>query len=256
MRHILFFLVPVLLSLVAPAQARPRDDALSGAIRCGAIAESRQWLDCYYGAAQPMRAALGLAPALAAQVQLAASPPAGGQPRDEAVRAEVISLAAGCMREAGERPWLDCYYAAATPMRVQLGLSAPQAAARPAPVQQFAPAPPAPAPQFASAAPAPAKPAGPPPKPRTGGLFTGMFSNAKPIVRDVPMASYEIAKNGSFTVTLEDGQVWEQAPEDHAYHPARWRKDASEYAVTITPAAMRSFTMTVEGYMYKVRRVR
>ncbi len=250
MRHIWWFLVPALLSLVAPAQARPRDDALSGAIRCGAIADSRQWLDCYYGAAQPMRTALGLSPALAAQVQLAASPPAGGQPRDEGVRAEVVAVAAGCMREAGDRPWLDCYYAAAMPMRVQLGLSAPQAVTRPAP---------APVQQFASAAPAPAplkKPAGPPPKPRNSSLFTGMFSTARPIVRDMPMASYEFNKSGAFTVTLEDGQVWEQSPEDETYHPARWRKEASEYAVTIVPAAMRTFTMTVDGYMHKVRRVR
>jgi len=246
MRHIWWFLVPVLLSLVAPAQARPRDDALSGAIRCGAIADSRQWLDCFYGAAQPMRAALGLAPALQAQVQLAASPPAGGQPRDEAVRADVVSAAAGCMREAGDRPWLDCYYAAATPMRVQLGLSAPQAAIRPVP---------APAQQFASVAPPP-KPAGPPPKPRNTGLFTGMFSNPKPIVRDMPMQSYVLDKTGAFTITLQDGQVWEQSPEDEAYHPARWRGDASEMLVTISPSAMRTFTMTVDGYLYKVRRVR
>ena len=256
MRHIWWFLVPALLSLVAPAQARPRDDALSGAIRCGAIADSRQWLDCYYGAAQPMRTALGLAPALAAQVQLAASPPAGGQPRDEAVRAEEVPVAAGCMREAGDRPWLDCYYAAAMPMRAQLGLSAPQAATRPAPVQQFAPAAPAPVQQFASAAPAPAKPAGPPPKPRTGSIFTGIFNSPKPIVRDMPMASYVFAKNGAFTVTLQDGQVWEQSPEDEVYHPARWRGEASEYEVTIVPAPMRTFTMTVDGYMHKVRRIR
>ncbi len=252
MRHIWWFLVPALIGLVAPAQARPRDDALSGAIRCGAIADSRQWLDCYYGAAQPMRAALGLPPALAAQVKLASSPPAGGQPRDEAVRTEVVSAAAGCMREPGERPWLDCYYAAATPMRVQLGLSAPQAAARPVPV----PVTPAPAQQFVSAAPVPQpKPAGPPPKPRSS-IFTGIFNNAKPVVRDMPMASYEFASNGSFTVTLQDGQVWEQSPEDEIYHPARWRGEASEYAVTITPAAMRTFTMTVDGYMHKVRRIR
>jgi len=253
MRHIWWFLVPALVGLVAPAQARPRDDALSGAIRCGAIADSRQWLDCYYGAAQPMRAALGLPPALAAQVKLAASPPAGGQPRDEAVRAEVVSAAAGCMREPGERPWLDCYYAAAAPMRVQLGLSAPQAAARPVPV----PVTPAPVQQFAFAAPVPSpKPAGPPPKPRTGSIFTGMFNTAKPIVRDMPMASYEFAKNGSFTVTLQDGQVWEQSPEDEVYHPARWHGEASNYEVTIVPAAMRTFTMTVDGYMHKVRRIR
>ena len=98
---------------VAPAQARPRDEALSGAFRCAVIADSGQWLDCYYGAAQPVRAALGLPPALAGQVKLALSPPAGGAPRDEAVRDEVMAGAAGCNRVAGDRPWLDCYYAAA-----------------------------------------------------------------------------------------------------------------------------------------------
>jgi hypothetical protein len=232
------------------ALADPREDVVAGLTRCAALADDRQWLDCYYGAAQPMRAALGLAPALQAQVKLAASPPAGGQPRDEAVRAEVVSAAASCMREPGDRPWLDCYYSAAMPMRVQLGLSAPQAAPRPAPT---------PAPQLAFAAPAPAppaKPAGPPPMPRKGSLLSGMFNSPKAIVRDMPMASYVLDKTGAFTVTLPDGQVWEQSPEDEVYHPARWRGEASQILVTITPAAMRTFVMTVDGYLYKVRRVR
>ena len=71
MRHVWLLLVPAVVSLTIPAQARPRDDALAGAVRCAVIGDSKQWLDCYYGAAQPVRAALGLAPALAAQVQLA-----------------------------------------------------------------------------------------------------------------------------------------------------------------------------------------
>jgi hypothetical protein len=45
------------------AEARPRDDVMSRAFRCAAISDTRQWLDCYYGAAQPVRAALGLTPA-------------------------------------------------------------------------------------------------------------------------------------------------------------------------------------------------
>jgi hypothetical protein len=250
MRHIWLVLVPALLIIAAPASARPRDDALTGAIRCGVIGDSRQWLDCYYGAAQPMRAALGLAPALQAQVQLAASPPAGGQPRDETVRAEVVSAAAGCMREAGDRPWLDCYYAAAMPMRVQLGISGSQAIIRSAPV---------PAPQLAYVTPAPAppaKPAGPPPMPRKAGMFAGIFNSPKPVVRDMPMASYVLDKTGAFTITLQDGQVWEQSPEDEVYHPARWRGDASRMLVTISPSTMHTFTMTVDGYLYKVRRIR
>jgi len=251
MRHIWWLLVPAILGLAAPAQGRPRDDSLSGAIRCGVIADSRQWLDCYYGAAQPVRAALGLGSALPAQIALAAAPPAGGPPRDEAVRNEVVSAAAGCMRVADNRPWLDCYYSAATPMRAQLGLSAPQAASRAAPVPV-----PAPLPQFASAQPPP-KPAGPPPMPRRTGVFAGMFGSTKPIVHNLPMESFVLNKNGSFTLTLADGEVWEQIAEDEIYHRARWHKPAAQMEVTITPDAMNTFIMTVAGedYMYKVRRI-
>ncbi|MBC8036218.1 MAG: hypothetical protein H7X89_03260 [Rhizobiales bacterium] len=70
------------------------------------------------------------------------------------------------------------------------------------------------------------------------------------------MASYVLDNKGAFTVTLEDGQVWEQSPEDEVYHPARWRGEASQMLVTISPASMRTFIMTVDGYLYKVRRVR
>ncbi len=252
MRHIWWLLGPAILVLTEQAQARPRDDALSGAIRCGVVADSRQWLDCYYGAAQPVRAALGLGSALPAQIALAASPPSGGQPRDEAVRNEVVAAAAGCMRETGDRPWLDCYYAAAMPMRAQLGLSAPQTAARPAPV---------PAPQqFASAAPPPAQPAAPPalpPMPRRVGILGGLFSDPRPVVRDMPMQSFVMDKKGAFTITLIDGEVWEQLPEDEIYHPARWRREPSEMRVTIKPDAMHTYMMTLSGedYMYKVRRI-
>ena len=251
MRHFWLLLVPVLAVLIAPAQARPRDDALSGAFRCAAIADSRAWLDCYYGAAQPVRAALGMPAALAAQLKLAASPPAGGQPQNEGVRDEVMSGAANCIRLAGDRPWLDCYYAAAQPMRVQLGLASPQTLAKPVP---------APAPQLATAAPAPVapRPAGPPPMPRNHGLMSGLFDDARPVVRNMPMQSYALSKTGAFTVVLSDGQVWRQVGEDENYHPAHWRKEASEMVVTITPAPMHTFSMKVEGesHDYKVKRIK
>src|SRR5215469_5688624 len=51
-------------------QAGPREDVLAGTARCGGISDDRTWLDCYYGAAQPMRARLGLSPAPAAQLRL------------------------------------------------------------------------------------------------------------------------------------------------------------------------------------------
>jgi hypothetical protein len=251
MRLFFWFLGPVLMLLAAlPAQARPRDDALAGAFRCAVIGEARQWLDCYYGAAQPVRAGLRLAPAMAAQVSLASAPPAGGAPTLVAVRDEVMARAAGCMRVAAERAWLDCYYDSAMPMRAQLGLVVPAGSARPVP-----PPPPV---QLASAPPPrPVAPAGPPPMPRSTGLLNGVFNNIKPIVRNAQVQSYSFNKSGAFTITLTDGQIWMQSDEDQVYHPARWRKPASEMLVSIAPNAMHTFNLTVAGEsrFYKVRRV-
>jgi len=252
MRHLCWaLLLGAALLAAAPAQARPRDEALSGAFRCAVIADSRAWLDCYYGAAQPVRAALGLPAALAGQVKLAMSPPPGGVPRDEAVRDDVMAGAAQCNRVAGDRPWLDCYYASAQPMRVQLGLSVPaQAAPRPVPA--------APPPVMAYAPPAPVKPAGPPPMPRSTGLLNGVFNSIKPVVRNIPMEKVSFDRNGAFTVTLSDGEVWAQSEEDAIYHPARWRDPGPNLLVTVAPDAMHTFTMTVSGEnrIYKVKRIR
>jgi hypothetical protein len=251
MQRFFWLLSGACLLAILPAEARPRDDALSGAFRCAVIADSRQWLDCYYGAAQPARAALGLAPALPAQVKLASAPPAGGAPRDEAVRDEVMAGAAACIRAANERAWLDCYYNAAMPMRGALGLSVPAQAARPLPqMASAAPAMPAPA--------APPAPSGPPPMPRNGGLFTGFFSSPKPVVRGMPMQSFSMNGSGAFIVTLADGEVWEQLEEDQVYHPAHWKEGGPGRLVTISAAPMNTFEMKVSGEygVYKVRRVR
>jgi hypothetical protein len=67
-------LAAALCALAAPALAAARDDVLYGISRCGGIADDRTWLDCVYGAAQPMRAQLGLPPASIAQQKLV--PPA------------------------------------------------------------------------------------------------------------------------------------------------------------------------------------
>ena len=94
--------------------------------------------------------------------------------------------------------------------------------------------------------------------PKRVGIFGGLFTSLKPIVHDMPMQSYVMEKNGSFTVTLIDGQVWEQAPEDEVYHPARWRREASEMWVTIKPDSMHTYILMVDGedYYYKVHRIR
>jgi hypothetical protein len=64
------------LLLTQGAVAGPkRDEVMSGAARCDGIADDRIWLDCFYGSAQPMRAALGLPPAPPAQTKLV--PPSG-----------------------------------------------------------------------------------------------------------------------------------------------------------------------------------
>ncbi len=65
--------------LLAPAaMADTRDDVLSGIGRCGPIRDDRTWLDCVYGAQQPMRAKLNLPPAPDSQQRLV--PPAASVP--------------------------------------------------------------------------------------------------------------------------------------------------------------------------------
>ena len=77
-------------AIASPALAAPRDDVRAGSNRCDAIADDRAWLDCYYGAAQPVRAALGLKPVPESQSRLVAQPPAGAPvPGDIPVRDQV-----------------------------------------------------------------------------------------------------------------------------------------------------------------------
>lgn len=49
--------------IASPLKADTRDEVLAGVQRCGVIQDNRAWLDCMYGAQQPMRALLGLPPA-------------------------------------------------------------------------------------------------------------------------------------------------------------------------------------------------
>jgi hypothetical protein len=61
----------------APTLAGPtRDDVMANAQRCAAFTDDHTWLNCYYGAAQPMRAQLGLPPAPDSQVNLLKNTPA------------------------------------------------------------------------------------------------------------------------------------------------------------------------------------
>ena len=66
-----------ILASVASAQADTRDDIIAAIQRCGVIHDNRVWLDCAYGAIQPMRAQLGLQPAPEFQQRLVPPPSSG-----------------------------------------------------------------------------------------------------------------------------------------------------------------------------------
>jgi len=213
---------------VGPAAARPQDEVLSAAFKCAAIADLRTWLDCYYGAAQPQRAALGMPPVPAAQARLVASPPSGNAPaQDIELRDDVLKSALECNRMTQGRAWLNCFYTAAEPARARLGLASPAktAASNPAvtPPSDF------------GLAPKPAK-------------------TAKSI--SAHMADYKFDRDHVFTATLDNGEVWQQIRGDDQI--ADWNKPASAYAVVISRGALGSYNFRVltSAGLYKVRRVR
>lgn len=243
--------VALLLLASGTGQARVRDDVMSSAFRCAAIADDHLWLDCYYGAAQPARNELGLSSAPASQIRLVASPPVGGSIQNETVRDAIMAQAARCMTIPGDRQWLDCYYAATMLMREQLALPVlPQNAktlSSAAPSNTTSP-------QTTTRV---SVASGPPPMPRNHSIFAGIFGNVPPIVKNMPMKSYSLDRNGAFTMVLADGEVWAQLEEDAVYHPAHWQSSGARVIVTISPSAMHTFTMIVNGEnrIYKVHRI-
>jgi hypothetical protein len=159
-----------LLALATPALAGPRDDVLYGISRCGGISDDRTWLDCVYGAAQPMRAQLGLPPAPVSQQKLV--PPAIA------------------------------------------GLPAPAA-------QSFAEAP---------AALAPAAP-----RERPGFLarmITPKHDEPEPPSK---MTAYKFDAAGHFSVTLANGETWQQDMGDN--NMAHWTRPPAAYTAQVLPSA-------------------
>ena len=95
-------------SAVSPAMAGPREDSDAGIARCASLGDDRAYLNCIYGAVQPLRARLGLPPAPEAQIRAvppvaAASAPISPRPAaaPSAASSRVPSEAAfaGGMRE-------------------------------------------------------------------------------------------------------------------------------------------------------------
>jgi len=254
----------ITLALVASstAQARPRDEVMSGAFHCAAIGDSRIWLDCYYGAAQPERAALGLQSAPPGQVNLILNPSVGNTPpQNVEVRDQVLSSAFQCNQVTDDRQWLNCYYAAAQPMRAVLGLSpGPQAAMKPSQTAVVS-----------ARAPSPIES----PQPESKGLLSELFGAPNKVPEkkfglsatpepdlavtvdhiDARMASYRFDKFSTFTVTLVNGQVWRQLPGD--INRPHWVRPAASYEVLISRGFLGSYNFRVKGNpgMFKVRRV-
>lgn len=81
MLKVILALLGGFLTLTPRAYADTRDDVVSGIERCAVIHDNRLWLDCVYGAVQPMRAQLGLQPVpefqqrLVPPAQLGIAPP-------------------------------------------------------------------------------------------------------------------------------------------------------------------------------------
>ena len=213
--------------LLCGAQARPRDDVMTQLFHCNGLENDRQWLDCYYGAAQPVRASLGLTPALPDQLKLARSVPAAVSPtQPSAVRNRVIADAGRCYDRDNDQDWLDCYYQAAVSMREQLGLTVP-------PGQR--------AKQSSS------------PDSRQGFRQAAIAPGTRNVTSRMTNYSFDVQR--IFTVSLENGQVWQQIDGDS--RTAFWTKSPEAYLVTIRRGMSGSFILTVrnEDRVYRVRRI-
>ena len=221
------------------AEARPRDEAMSVAFRCAVIDDGRQWLDCYYGAAQAMRVHLGLSPASQTQLKLAAAPPAGAgmDPEASQARDAVMIEAVRCTSLSDDRQLLDCYYAAAQPMRAKLGLppapQAPSSNTHPAPDRQTIPEP-----QRVD---------------RSGTTAVTPHGTSQHIIARI--TDYKFDARGIFTVMLANGQTWRQVDGDTSL--AKLKAHPGNYIATIKPGFFGSHDLTVKGVpgVFRVREI-
>jgi hypothetical protein len=89
---------------VMPAYGATREDIYQALQRCNAMGDNRTWLDCIYGAVQPIRAQLGLSAASANQIKLVPPQTGGAAPGTPPVapqkRTGLLSYVLGGKREA------------------------------------------------------------------------------------------------------------------------------------------------------------
>ena len=68
------------------------------------------------------------------------------------------------------------------------------------------------------------------------------------------IASYRFDRGGFFTVTLSNGQTWQQVGDDTNF--AHWREAGSKYRVSVEQRyGEPRLTVDNDGQTYKVRRV-
>ena len=217
--------------ILTPQAAASREDVMLRLTRCSSIGDTRQYLDCYYAAAQPIRAELGLA---------AAPQAATYAPLFSLTQSLPPAQRFGAL--ADNRPNLVPQTAYSGASITVLGQRTRQQPGGDGPTRL----------------------------PMLGDLI-GLKStrvspdqfglpNARPLPNGVDHLVQRISKvdiaprTGSFTVTLENGQVWRQVPYDD--NRARWKKDMAGTMATVAYGAGDTYNFSVgENVVYKVRRV-
>jgi len=168
-------------------------------------------------------------------------------------RDDVLAAMQRCSVMQDDRTWLECTYGAQQLMRAKLGL-------QPAPDYQQRLVPPARAPLASAPSPAPASAAPParaavastPPPARRRGSFMQILGGTAPPVAVSALAAVDYDARGSFTVTLQNGQVWRQVNTE-GQPKARFHVGEK---VTIQPGVLGTYNLKTDSnsHPYKVER--
>jgi hypothetical protein len=217
---------------LTPQAAATREEVMLRLTRCASIGDTRQYLDGYYAAAQPLRAAMGLQPAPQAATYA---------PLFSLTQALPPAQRMGATAMVDNRPNLVPQTAYSGSVNVLAQRLRQQAGGD-----------------------------GPTRLPIIGDLVGIKTTKVAPdqfglrTARAVPNGVDHIVQRirkvefvkatGDFTVTLENGQVWRQVPNDDAR--ARWYKDMSGTLATVAYGAGDTYNFSIgDKTVYKVRRI-